>query len=202
MAFSLSLGRGAKQAFTLLAAFLLSVAIIYFDVLAMGGAMGENSPVQLSQAILVLGSAAFFALGARTNSDQRGYLLLVATLFLCMFVRENDGLLDGIVHGFWLVPVLMIAVAGGGAVIYNRATLRGPAHQHAQDGSFWILAVGFLQLVVFSRLFGSGLLWDQVPGQHDLEAAKTIVQESTELVSYSLIFLGSYLSHKYRYGKS
>ena len=163
--------------------------------------MGEGSLVEWCQALLILGSAIFFGLGARNHASLRGYLILVSALFLCMFVRENDGVLDGIVHGFWRVPVLIIAVVAGFLVFKNRKTIRPALIHHVQDSSFWILTVGFFQLIIFSRLFGSGKLWKNIPNQADLAVAKSIIQESTELVSYSLIFLGAYLSHKYVFGK-
>lgn len=200
MTSSQSNGRSALQGVTLFVAMLATVAIIYIDLLVLGNTLREESLVQISQALLILGSGVFFALGARDNPEQRGYLLLVATLYLCMFVRENDGPLDVIVHGFWRVPVLIIAVVGGYAVYKNRQTLRAPFSHHAKDSSFWIMIVGFLQLIVFSRLFGSGNLWDNIPNQLDLSGAKDIIQEGIELMSYSLIFHGSYFSHKYRFG--
>ncbi len=178
---------------------MLTIVVIYADVLVFGNTMDERSLVQNSQALLILGSAAFFGLSASISSDQRGYLTLVSTLFLCMFVRENDGLLDNIEHGFWRIPVIVIAGVGMVIVIINRKTLRNPLVQHAQDSSFWILAVGFLQLVVFSRLFGSGQLWHQIPGQGDLGALKSIVQEGAELMSYALIFAGSFFAYKYQF---
>ncbi len=183
------------------AAFVITLVIIYVDILALGSVMGEGSLVEISQALLILGSAVFFALGARHHADLRGYLLLVSTLFICMFIRENDGLLDPIDHGFWKVPVLIIAILGGFAVFKHRSTLRSGLKQHAQDSSFWILTVGLLQLIVFSRLFGSGKLWKNIPNQADLALAKTIIQEGTELVSYSLVFLGACLSYRYLFGK-
>ena len=195
-----SIRRSALQLLGLFTSFLIAIALIYADVLVFGSIMGEWSLVQISQALMILGSAVFFALGARDTADQRGYLLLVATLFLSMFIRENDGPLDNIAHGFWLAPAALIGVVGAGAVYVNRRTLRLPFLQHAQDSSFWIIAVGFFQLIVFSRLFGSGLLWDHIPSQTNLDAVKSIIQEGIELVSYLLICFGSYLSYKHLFG--
>ena len=193
--------RTALQVFGILASLLVTIAVIYADILVLGNAMGEGSLVEWCQALLILGSAIFFGLGARHHANLRGYLILVSALFLCMFVRENDGVLDGIVHGFWRVPVLIIAVVAGFLVFKNRKTIRPALIHHVQDSSFWILTVGFFQLIIFSRLFGSGKLWKNIPNQADLAVAKSIIQESTELVSYSFIFLGAYLSHKYVFGK-
>ena len=194
-------GRILIQFLTLFTALLLAAIVIYVDTIMLGNTMGETSLVQILQAFLILGSAALFGAGASLSIDQRGYLILVSTLFLCMFVREQDGLLDNIVHGFWRVPVLIIATVGLIGVMRNRNTVRVPFLQHAQDSSFWILAVGFLQLVVFSRLFGTGHLWHNIPGQGDLGPTRMIVQEGVELVSYALIFLGSLLSHKFQFAK-
>jgi hypothetical protein len=195
-------GRTALQVLSLFASMLFSAVIIYFDVLTLGNTMGESSLVEISQAIAILCSGLFFALGARNNIDQRGYLLIVATLFLCLFVRENDALLDTIVHGFWRVPALIVLGVGTFAVFRNKNTIRAPLSQHTKDSSFWLLIVGFLQLIVFSRLFGSGQLWEHVPGQVDFVVIKRMVQEGLELVSYALIFVGSYLSYKYQFGAS
>lgn len=191
--------RPILQFLTLFLLIVLIIAVIYADLLVFGNTMDERSMVQNSQALLILGSAAFFAVAANKSRDQRGYLTLVSTLFLCMFVRENDGLLDNIEHGFWRIPVIIIASVGMIIVIRNRKTLWTPFVQHAQDSSLWILAVGFLQLVVFSRLFGSGQLWHHIPGQGDLGPTKSIVQEGTELMSYALIFAGSFLSYMYQF---
>ena len=199
---SWTLDRNAFQILALFVSMIITVGIIYVDVLLLKTTMGEHSLVQIAQALMILGSAIFFFVGARNHADHRGYLLLVSTLFLCMFIRENDGFLDNIVHGFWLVLVLLVGAVGAFAILKNAKTLRGPLRRHAQDGTFWILAVGFFQLIVFSRLFGSGLLWNHILSSEALGTAKTIVQESTELVSYSFIFLGAYLSHKYLFSKN
>lgn len=185
---------GKRAVLGLFAVILLASAILYVEVLFLGGEMSEGSLVQIAQAFMILLSAVFFALGVRRFPDKRGYLVAVSTLFFCMFIRENDGLLDQIRHGFWAVPAFLAAAVGGVAVWTYRTTLTGPLFSHAASGSFWIVMVGFLQLLVFSRLFGSHLLWNHVLTEDAAGIAKTIVQEGTELVSYSLIVLGSLLS--------
>ena len=201
MTTSKSLGRNSLQAIALFAAILIATAIIYVDILLLDSNLGEQSLVEFSQAGLILLSAVFFALGARRQPEQRGYLALVSTLFLCMFLREQDALFDNIYHGFWRVPVAVVAISGLIIVVLNRATFRSSLHRHAQDPSFWIILIGVFLLIVFSRLFGSGQLWHNVPDQPGLAGAKTVVQECTELMSYALICLGSYLSHRYGYGE-
>lgn len=199
LAKSLGIGRNTYQLLLLFAAILLTIAAIYTDVRVWENGMKETSLVETSQSALIFLSALFFALGARQYPEKRGYLALVATLFFCMFVRENDAFLDVIKHGFWRVPVLLTLCIGAVFVIPNRRTIGASARHHAQDSAFWFIAIGFFQLLVFSRLFGSRQLWGHALEQ-DAGLVKTTVQESTELMCYALIFLGSYLSHKYRYG--
>lgn len=192
--------RTALQGIGICCVSLMTIAVIYADVLVLENVLGEGSLVEWCQALLILGSAVFFAIGARRHQDLRGYLILVSALFLCMYVRENDGVLDHIVHGFWRAPVLAIVIVAALLGFQNRKTIRPALAQHMQDSSFWILTVGFFQHIIFSRLFGSGKLWKSIPGQADLTAAKSIVQEGTELVSYALIFFGAYLSYRYLFG--
>ncbi|MEX0340107.1 MAG: hypothetical protein AB3N11_13830 [Arenibacterium sp.] len=193
-------GRNTRQFLLLFAALLLALVAIYADIRVLKNGMKETSLVEAAQAILILGSGIFFAVSARKDTEKRAYLAFVATLFLCMFVRENDAYLDVITHGFWRVPVLVILCIGALVFIPNRKTFGSAARLHAQDSSFWIMVIGILQLVVFSRLFGSSQLWSHVVSQ-EVGTIKTVVQEGTELMGYALIFVGAYLSHRHRYGE-
>ncbi|MEM9425322.1 MAG: hypothetical protein AAGA06_01345 [Pseudomonadota bacterium] len=197
---------GRAQALSFVLALIASVlfvcAVIYLEVRMLGGTMSEGGLVESVQALLIALCSLTFFLGAHRHPDQRGYLILVAALFLCMFVRENDRVLDQIAHGFWSVPTLLIIAATVVAVAKDRATLLNPLYIHSQRGSFWVLAVGFVQLIVFSRLFGSGLLWDHSAMQAGSDVAKRIVQEGTELSSYALILTGAFMSFETRFGSA
>ncbi len=195
-----SKSRSIRNILALICAFLVPVAIIYADVILLNSTMGESSLVQIAQVLMILAGALFFVAGARAQPAQRGYLVVFATLFLCMFIRENDGLLDHIAHGFWVVPASVTAFAGGLILRRSRDTVTGPFIAHAETGPFWILMTGFFQLMVFSRLFGSGHLWDFAEASAGSDVVKSLVQEGTELASYTLILLGSYLSLRSRFG--
>jgi hypothetical protein len=58
------------------------------------------------------------------------------------------------------------------------------------------MLIGLLQLVIFSRLFGTGSLWEPVMGDSYQPGVKSIVQEGVELMSYALVLYGSALSCK------
>lgn len=182
------------------AALLLVCAVIYVEVRTLGGTVREPGLVETAQAMLIFLSSLSFFFGANRYPTQRGYLILMAALFFCMFIRENDAYLDRIAHGFWAVPAFLVAVTAAILVTRNRATLMSAFWGHAQNGSFWILIIGLAQLVFFSRLFGSGLLWDHVAMEAGSDVAKRVTQEGTELSSYALIFLGSVMSFQARFG--
>lgn len=186
----------------LIASVLLVCVVIYVEVRMLGGTMSEGGLVESVQALLIALSSLTFFVGAYRHPDQRSYLILVASVFLCMFVRENDRVLDQIAHGIWIVPTLLIMAAAGISAAKDRTTLLNPLRIHSQRGSFWVLAVGFVQLIVFSRLFGSGLLWDHSAMQAGSDVAKRIVQEGTELSSYALIFTGAFMSFETRFGSA
>ena len=145
-------------------------------------------------------SAALFAWGALRVSASRGYLTLMAALFLCMFIRENDRVFDTVWHRFWLVPALVVAAAGVFLARRNRGTTIAGWLAHARHGSFWVVMVGLIQLLIFSRLFGSGELWENVSDISNPNVVKTVVQEGIELVSYAILLLGSWLSSAARFG--
>jgi hypothetical protein len=83
-------------------AIVLAVAgIVHLDAVALGNNLDETSITQTSQAIMILLCSGLFAASAVRNPGQRGYFAAVATLFFYFFIRENDGVLDSVYHGFW-----------------------------------------------------------------------------------------------------
>ena len=56
--------------------------------------------------------------------------------------------------------------------------------------SFTCVAVGLLITILFSRLFGTGQLWQAVMGEDYRSLYKSIIQEGLELLGYVLICFG------------
>ncbi|WP_295313009.1 hypothetical protein [Roseobacter sp.] len=76
-----SKSRSIRHILALIFAFLVPVAIIYADVIMLNSTMGESSLVQIAQVLMILAGAFFFVAGAQAQPAQRGYLVLIATLF-------------------------------------------------------------------------------------------------------------------------
>jgi len=173
---------------------------IFVDATILHNNLSERSISQFLQSIFILLSSAIFALGAVRYPFKRGYLTLVATLFGCMFIRENDAVFDLIRHGFWVVPVICVLIAGGWYIARNRSTVMDPFLCHLEGRHSTLVYTGFLIVVVFSRLFGTGSLWDAVMGNDYNTSYKSIIQEGVELLGYVLIFHGSCMSFLGRFG--
>ncbi|QBY01776.1 hypothetical protein E2K80_14455 [Rhodophyticola sp. CCM32] len=181
--------------FLVLLVLLIAVVLaINIDVVILENNLSEVSVTEILQSVFILVSAMIFAWRAWRHIRSRGYFIAVATLFACMFVRENDALLDHIRHGFWIVPVGMIACFGIISVCRYRDSLAGPLARHFQERHTTFIFIGLLLLLVFSRLFGTGSLWQAVMGAGYDPSVKTVVQEGLELLGYALITYGTVLS--------
>ena len=83
--------RAAETEFAVLAAIMIATpAIVARDVEIFLHGSSEVSVTEFFQEALILLSAVLFALAARRQTESRGWLVLVAGLFACMFIREID----------------------------------------------------------------------------------------------------------------
>lgn len=172
------------------------------DIVILGDDVSETSLTEISQEALLLTSSLLFALGAWKHQTQRGFFILAAGLFGCMFVRELDGLLDNVSKGFWLWPALLVAAASiGSAAIFWRDTVLGPLAAFIDTKPYLHILFGLIVVLVFSRIFGSGaLILEHVPGYSQL--LKTAIQEGLELFGYIFIAYGSSLLLRHRQKES
>ncbi|WP_417839801.1 hypothetical protein [Tritonibacter scottomollicae] len=173
------------------------VLAVMIDLKLLKNSVSEASLTEALQAVLVLASALIFIWRAMREVEARGYLIGLATLFTCMFIRENDAYLDQVYHGFWAVPVGIAAVAGAVLIGRYKATLVEPLTSQIEERHSTFMFMGLLIVLVFSRLFGTGALWQAAVGAEYNAIFKTIVQEGLELLGYALIVFGSVLSLTY-----
>jgi hypothetical protein len=173
---------------------------IFVDATILHNNLSEKSISQFLQGSFILLSSSLFALGAIRFPFKKGYLALVAALFGCMFIRENDAVFDLIWHGFWVVPAFCVLIAAGWCTARNLNTLMDPLLSHLEGRHSTLVYTGFFIVVVFSRLFGTGSFWDAVMGNDYDSSYKSIIQEGVELLGYVLIFHGSCMSFLGRFG--
>jgi len=189
------LTRAAASAAVLVLLAVLPAISVYIDLKILDNGIGEISVTEISQESMLLASAIMFFVGARRTPASRGFLLLAAGFFSCLFIRETDWFLDNIWHGFWVYPASLMAL---GCMLAARFACAGSTLQPLADftGSrpYLFILFGLITLLILSRTFGSGnLLWNHLLPEDYAFGFKTAIQEGLELYSYSLIFYGSCL---------
>ncbi|MFK7882177.1 hypothetical protein [Roseobacter sp.] len=189
-----------SEFFALVALLVAVVVVVSIDVRFFENNLAEFSLTELIQCMLILGMALIFAWHSHCDTSSRGFLIAVTTLFTCMFIRENDVYFDLITHGFWVVPAGIIATSGAMGCYLNRASLVAPFLGYFVKRHTTFIHIGFLILIVFSRLFGTGSLWQSVMGQDYNSVFKTVVQEGLELLGYSFMAYGTFMSFAKREG--
>ncbi len=109
---------------------LLPVVSIYLDVVILGNNVGEVSVTEFTQEGLLLIAAIIFWYGAWKKPAIRGFLVLVAGFFSCMFIREMDAFLDNVWHGFWFWPALVVALV---VIFYARLIAKNTTQKPLTD---------------------------------------------------------------------
>ncbi|KAA1186788.1 hypothetical protein [Photorhabdus heterorhabditis] len=183
-----------KLVFFILYALILSIVIglLFIDVIYLQNAVKENSLTEISQESILFVISAVFLREARKNSKLRPALILISGFFACLLIRELDSIFDEIFHGAWAwiaIPLALICIFY--AVRRGKDTLVGLAH-FARHQSYGMMAAGILCVLVFSRLFGMGELWQGLMQEHFDRTAKNMVEEGCELLGYCLCLISTF----------
>ncbi len=172
---------------------LVAPASILVDITILKNSVSEISVTEFMQEILILLSAIIFFKAYLKESSSKGLYVLIAGLFLMMFIREGDYYLDYVVHGFWKLPVLLVFIASVYYARKSKTNILDSMLQESKTREFAIVLMGFLIIVLFSRLFGTSNLWAGIVSKEYLHIVKTVIQEGVELFGYSVLFYGSVL---------
>lgn len=177
--------------FTLL--FVLMIIVlgsVYIDVVILKNGLPEKSTTELLQSFLILLSISLFFYKMKKEPESTGLFLLLGSLFVIIFIREADYYLDSFYSGAWKVPVVLTLFISLFYGYKNRLTIL-PSLIYYQGGkAFTYTLIGLLTTIVFSRIFGTQHLWVEII-DNNVNLIKTIIQESLELLGYSLILMGS-----------
>ncbi|MDO6705615.1 transporter [Photobacterium sp. 1_MG-2023] len=165
--------------------------IIQIEVLQFSGNLGEDSLVEYTQEMYLALSSALFAAVAVKKPALRGFAILVSAFFLVLLIRELDGVLDLIQHGFWKVPAVLVAVGGIAYAYQHPQSTQSPLRNYSKHASFGLMIGGMATLMVFSRLFGMGDLWQTAMQDNYVREVKNLAEEGVELLGYSLILAAS-----------
>lgn len=172
---------------------LLAPTTAFLDIAVLNNRMVETSVTEFSQSFIILFTALLFYQAAKSADLLKGILVLACTLMIMIFIRESDHYLDSIYHGFWKVPVFIVFCTGFYIVFKGKLTVFTAIKQALNQKAFGYMLSGLFITLVFSRLFGTGSIWETVLPVEDAGYIKTVIQESLELLGYCLIFLGALL---------
>lgn len=183
-----------KETFLYAFASTATLLVILLDIVWFDANLSEYSLTEIGQEIMLTVILFTFFKLAWQYSSQRNAHLLIAGFFSCMLIRELDALFDTLVHGFWLYPALMMALLTIALTFIRqpKRTLQELTHfvNHRQHQ---YMVAGLICVLVFSRLFGMGLLWNNVLGDHYLRVVKNIAEEGPEFFGYALCFIATLL---------
>lgn len=185
--------------FILLIIVLIPILTIFTDLVILKNNVAEISLTEITQEAFLLITLLIYWYGAWRKEEIRGFLVLVAGFFTTLFIRELDVFFDSISHGFWVYIAITTAILSiSYSYFFAKGTNLKPFLDFLDTKTYFLLLIGMIILLIFSRAFGSGnLLWSYLlPGEY-LFIVKTAIQEGLELLGYAFIFYGSILL-KYR----
>lgn len=168
--------------------------VVYLDTSVISDQMSEESLTELLHNAGGFVAAVCFYRGAQIHPDKRAFLFMGGTLFAIISIRELDFLFDYIVHGFWLYPALAVLALGIIIALRNKGTFLSPLLNYLTGREATFVYLGFALLIIFTRLFGTGDLWEGVMKENYDPRVKAAIQEGLELLSYMLIAYGAVVS--------
>ncbi|HAZ54391.1 MAG TPA: hypothetical protein DCY50_05065 [Franconibacter helveticus] len=179
---------------------LLTVSALYIDIAWLHDGINETSITKIMQEVM-LAAIAFLLLrhGYREREMRQG-AFLIAGFFSCMLIREMDFLFDEIRHGAWVWFALVAALSSIGYCLTRpRDTVRQLA-RFMRHPSYGMMFSGLLCILIFSRLFGMHILWEQVMEEGYNRLVKNMVEEGVEFFGYALCLssVGWYLLNNER----
>jgi len=185
----------AIEFFILLLLVLIPILTIFIDLVILENNVREISLTEITQELFLFITLLIYWYGAWKKEQIRGFLVLVAGFFTTLFIRELDVFFDTISHGFWIYVAITIAVTSiFYAYFFAKGTNLKSFFNFLDTKTYFLLLLGMIILMIFSRIFGSGnLLWSYLLPEEYLFIVKTALQEGLELLGYSFILYGSVL---------
>ena len=172
----------------------LVIVILRMDYIWLANGLGEKSLTESFQSLLILFIVfSFYQLSQK--SDVSSAAMLVCGFFCVLFIREADGYLDKIMHGFWLYPALTVALF---SILF--ALRKGNSYKQfsslLENNNMQALITFTVLLFVFSRLYGMSEFWLNVMGEDFVRDVKNISEETSELMCYGFIAFYAYKTKK------
>lgn len=173
-----------------LVAMLVVSEVVFLHATAFDYQSSEQSIIELSQdaaltlIIVIAGATAY------CNRAWRELFVVIAAVAVMMLIREQNNWFKGnLFSGAWQLGVLSVLLLLGLYLIprfkhFSEQMVSICQNRYAATGF-----IGLFILLVFSRLFGRKVIWEGVLGNNFIYSAKMVIEESIELLGYSLILV-------------
>jgi len=155
-------------------------------------AFKENGAIEWTQCMLL----AVAALLLFATAAQRTFLgqsaVLLGLLVSVAATRELDSVLEAwLPLVSWKLPVVLLGLAAAAVAWRSRAVLRPQLERLLSYRGLPLLWAGFVVAVPFGQLVGHGELLEALMGDDYTRDYKRVIEETTELVGYALIVVGT-----------
>lgn len=165
--------------------------VVYLQATAFQYINSESTLIENSQNILLGLMISLSAWSVYHQKSFRIFFTAFGTLALVMLIREqNNWFKDEWFRGAWQLVVAIILIPTGSWLLKHRRPFWAQLQEIRLYSASSIATVGLLILMTFSRLLGQKEIWVGIMGEHYMRSVKMIVEESLELLGYSLIFAG------------
>ena len=187
--------------FTKVLLYAITYAAVYYVAFidaSDGKILVGNSVENYQEGLLVL-IALLSTYGAWKIPRLRIFMVCLAGLAAASFFRELNNQLEEIFYkGFWIIPVALIIIPTLIYVGRHFKVFLLQVDSIYETFAFGVYITGFLVLHVFSRLFGANDIWKLAMKDNFIRDVARTSEETTELLGYSIMFLGTI--ELYRYG--
>ena len=144
----------------------------------------------LQQAFVFIGFAFSFWLSFKRKQYQ-WFLISMAALLLVIFIREYNNFFENYVgEGVWTALIVTVFIAYAIVIRKHIKALVYQIGMVANHFSFGVFLVGFLIVMIFSRIYGVDEIWVNLLGDNFIRPIKRISEEGTELLGYGMMLLG------------
>ena len=151
----------------------------------------ENSLLERMQVIALLATLSCAWCTGRLQPAWKGLTTLIIGASSLACIREFDAVLDHLFDGAWQLLATLTFILTLFLLRPHISSLQNTLKTFSKTASFGIMVSGFMTVFVFSRLIGRQAFWRAVMEDGYMRVVKRAVEESTELLGYTLIFIGA-----------
>jgi hypothetical protein len=170
---------------------LFANAIIYLHATFFIYTRSEETLIEYTQDFLLIFMIAIAFLTAYKRVDWREFFVFIGVAALIMLLREqNNWFKAEVFRGAWQLCVVMVLVPFLFWLNKNKHKFFKQLKQFDRLHGIPAGVIGLMILLVFSRLIGKKEIWQGVMGEDYIYGVKMVMEESVELLGYSLMTAG------------